>query len=98
MIGYNKFCKTLREGGEFSHIFVYVDACPWLPNLQSLPAGVIIIEPTDGIDTTFLSFEHQVVHLIGGNEQRVRAFAERIFEFFPKQLIANWGEAMEIIE
>lgn len=98
MIGYNAVANAIRNGETFSHLFVYVDACPYRKGLHSFPKGVVMIEPEDTEKLTFLAFIGQIIHLIGGDENRVRLFADRIWMFHPKKIIANWGDAMEIME
>jgi len=98
MIGYNAVANAIRNGDTFTHIFVYVDACPYRKGMTSLPTGVVMIEPNETDKLTFLAFVSQVIHLIGGDEDRVKMFADRIWMFHPKKIIANWGEAMEIMQ
>lgn len=98
MIGYNAVANAIRNGHTFTHIFVYVDACPYRKGMASLPTGVVMIEPNETDKLTFLAFVSQVIHLIGGDEDRVKMFADRIWMFHPKKIIANWGEAMEIMQ
>jgi hypothetical protein len=98
MIGYREVLKAVMDCHEVKRVFVYVDACPYRKGVDCLPIGVILIEPDDGVDLSFVALNGITVHLIGGDESRVRQFADRIHEFMPAKIIANWGEAMEITE
>lgn len=97
MIGYRELSKAIIDGYKVKKVFVYIDACPYRQGMSSLPPGVILIEPDDTTDISFAVLNKLTVHLIGGDEKRVKAFADRIWQFRPTRIVANWGEAMEII-
>ena len=102
MIGYKELLQARIRGDEVSTVFVYVDAIPYRlidgkPRKQ-FGTGVVIIYPDDDVSQSFTAMHGLIVHIIGGDEQRVKLFVDRIWKFNPLQIVANWGDAMEIIE
>lgn len=104
MIGYQALLKEVISGNEFQHLFVYVDAMPLKRtktgyNEKTFPVGVCVTLPSENpSEMVFHAFYGCIVHVIGGNEERVRAFADKIWEYKPKRIVQNWGDAMEVMQ
>jgi len=102
MKGYKAILDARLSGADIAHVFVYVDAMPYRLKdgkpIKDYGAGVVFIEPDDEPEGTFTAFYGLKIFLIGGNKSRVMPFAERIIQFKPKQIVADYGDEMEIFE
>lgn len=104
MIGYQALLNEVISGGEFQHIFVYVDAMPLRRNEKgynekTFPVGVCITLPNENpSEMAFHAFYDAIIHVIGGEEERVRAFAERIWEYYPSRIVLNYRTGMEVMQ
>ncbi len=102
MQGYNDILTAAKKGERLNKVFFYVDAMPYRIRkgsvMKKFPVNVMFVDSTD--DPAKLSF-HALrdlqVHIVGGNNERVRAFAERVLAFKPSMLCWDDGCEMEII-
>ena len=99
MIGLSALESAKKSGASIQRFWLYVDASPLSFRRGGQKLGVCISMPKDEPEHfAFHVANGSIVHVNGGNEKRVRAFAERISKYRPKMIVLNWHEAMEIWE
>jgi hypothetical protein len=102
MRGYQEIVAKGRQGARLNKVFIYVDAIPYRVQndvtVKSFPTGVILADQTD--DPAKLSF-HALrgvpVHITGGNMERIKQFADRVWHFGASLIVLDDGVEMEIL-
>jgi hypothetical protein len=101
MQGYQDILTAAKADQRLNDVHLYVDAVPYRVKdgvtVRKFPVGYLLTDPTD--DPAKLSFNAlrgSRVHISGGDTDRVKAFAERVWLFNPSVICLDDGEQMEL--
>lgn len=102
MRGYSQLLKSVSDGSAAELIFFYIDASPYrLTNgktMKSFPTGVVLVDQSDKAEElSFHAVAGAVVHVIGGDMERVEEFSQRIWQYKPSTICMTDGTRTEII-
>jgi hypothetical protein len=102
MRGYQEIIAKEKQGARLNRVFLYIDAIPYrLKNnvtVKSFPTGVLLADQTDDpAKLSFFALRGVPVHITGGNMERVKQFADRVWEFGASVIILDDGVVMEIM-
>jgi hypothetical protein len=102
MRGYQELIAKEKQGVRLNRVLMYVDAIPYRVQnnvtVKSFPTGVILADQTDDpAKLSFHAFRGVPVHITGGNMERVKQFADRVWQFGASVIVLDDGVEMEIL-
>lgn len=102
MIGYQEILAAAKREEPFKRVFLYVDAMPYRirngETMKRFTKNIMFVDPTDDpAKLSFYALRNTQVHICGGDTERVRAFAERVWAFKPSVLCWDDGVQMEVM-
>ncbi len=101
MQGYQDVLTAVKADERLNDVYLYVDAIPFRirkgATLKKFPVGVLFVDPTDDPAKLFFhALRGTRVHIAGGDTDRVKSFAARVWTFKPSVLCWDDGEQMEL--